>query len=106
MNALARSQPLPQRRPGGGTPEVTWAEIALRAPVMVATMASYLDQLEVSARPGTVAAAELTLRFFAHRVSEADPACVSGRASHVPTSRTSRHGSSIAVGGPASPWPP
>ena len=77
MNALARSQPLPQRRPGGGTPEVTWAEIAVRAPVMVATMASYLDQLEVSARPGTVAAAELTLRFFAHRVTEADPSCVS-----------------------------
>ncbi len=44
---------------------------------MVATMASYLDQLEVSARPGTVAAAEMTLRFFAHRVSEADPGCVS-----------------------------
>jgi site-specific recombinase XerD len=77
MNALARSQPLPQRRPGGGTPEVTWAEIAVRAPVMVATMASYLDQLEVSARPGTVAAAELTLRFFAHRVTDADPSCVS-----------------------------
>ena len=77
MNALARSKPLPQRRPGGGTPEVTWAEIAVRAPVMVATMASYLDQLEVSARPGTVAAAELTLRFFAHRVTDADPSCVS-----------------------------
>ena len=77
MNALARSQPLPQRRPGGGTPEVTWSDIATRAPAMVATMASYLDQLEVSARPGTVAAAELTLRFFAHRVTEADPACVS-----------------------------
>ena len=30
---------------------------------MVATMASYLDQLEVSARPSTVAAAELTLRY-------------------------------------------
>jgi site-specific recombinase XerD len=44
---------------------------------MVATMASYLDQLEVSARPGTVAAAELTLRFFAHRVTNADPSCVS-----------------------------
>jgi len=44
---------------------------------MVATMASYLDQLEVSARPGTVAAAELTLRFFAHRVTDADPSCVS-----------------------------
>ena len=77
MNALARSQPLPQRRPGGGTPEVTWAEIAVRAPVMVATMASYLDQLEVSARPGTVADAELALRFFAHRVSQADPSCTS-----------------------------
>ncbi len=77
MSALARSRPLPQRRPGGGTPEVTWAEIAVRAPVMVATMASYLDQLEVSARPGTVADAELALRFFAHRVSQADPSCTS-----------------------------
>ncbi len=63
-------------RPGGGTPEVTWAEIDARAPLMVATMASYLDQLEVSARPGTVADAELTLRFFAHRVTTADPECV------------------------------
>jgi hypothetical protein len=44
---------------------------------MVATMASYLDQLEVSARPGTVAATELTLRLFAHRVTEADPSCTS-----------------------------
>jgi len=44
---------------------------------MVATMASYLDQLEVSARPGTVAATELTLRLFAHRVTEADPGCTS-----------------------------
>ena len=44
---------------------------------MVATMASYLDQLEVSARPSTVAEAELTLRFFAHRVTEADPSCTS-----------------------------
>ena len=76
MNALARSQPLPQRRRGGGKPEVTWTEIAVRAPVMVATMASYLDQLEVSARPSTVGDAELTLRLFAHRVSEADPSCV------------------------------
>ena len=77
MNALAHVQPLEPRRRGGGTPEVTWTEIAARAPAMVATMASYLDQLEVSARPGTVAAAELTLRFFAHRVSEADPKCTS-----------------------------
>jgi len=77
MNALARSQPLQVRRPGGGKPEVTWAEIAARAPAMAATMASYLDQLEISARPGTVAATELTLRLFAHRVTEADPACTS-----------------------------
>jgi len=43
---------------------------------MVATMASYLDQLEVSARPSTVADAELTLRLFAHRVTGTDPECV------------------------------
>ena len=94
------------RRRGGGTPEVTWSQIAARAPVMVATMASYLDQLEVSARPGTVAAAELTLRFFAHRVSEADPACVSVARIDDPTSRTSRPGSSRVEATPASPWPP
>jgi hypothetical protein len=39
-------------------------------------MASYLDQLEVSARPNTVADAELTLRLFAHRVTATDPECV------------------------------
>ena len=76
MNALAHVHPEPRRR-GGGTPEVTWAELAPRAPVMVATMASYLDQLEVSARPSTVAATELTLRLFAHRVTESDPGCTS-----------------------------
>jgi site-specific recombinase XerD len=77
MNALAQSQPLPPAHRGGGTPEVTWDQIAAKAPVMAATMASYLDQLEVSARPGTVDAADLSLRFFAHRVTEADPSCVS-----------------------------
>ncbi len=75
MNALARLQPQP-RRGGGGQPEVTWAELTARAPLMVATMASYLDQLEVSARPSTVADAELTLRLFAHRVTAIDPECV------------------------------
>jgi len=55
---------------------VTWGEIAARAQLMVATMASYLDQLEVSARPSTVADAELTLRLFAHRVTATDPECV------------------------------
>ena len=64
------------RRPGGGTPEVTWDEITVRAPRMTATMASYLGQLEVSARPATVSAADLALRLFAHRVTVADPNCV------------------------------
>jgi integrase len=77
MNALAHAQGPEPRRRGGATPEVRWSDIAARAPVMVTTMSSYLDQLEVSARPGTVAATELTLRFFAHRVSEADPDCIS-----------------------------
>src|SRR5271167_2616916 len=77
MTALAREQPAPARRPGGGTLEVTWAQIIAKAPVMAKTMASYLDQLEVSARPGTVTAAELALRFFAHQVTGADPTCVS-----------------------------
>ncbi len=55
---------------------MTWAELDARAPLMVSTITSYLDQLEVSARPSTVADAELTLRLFAHRVTAADPYCV------------------------------
>ena len=77
MNALAQQLPTEARRPGGGRPEVTWGEIVVRAPRMAATMASYLDQLEVSARPATVSAADLALRLFAHRVTTADPTCVS-----------------------------
>ena len=76
MTALAQSTQLKTRRPGGGTPEVTWAEVAARAPRMAATMASYLDQLEVSSRPNTVSAVDLALRLFAHRVTAADPSCV------------------------------
>jgi hypothetical protein len=56
--------------------EITWAEIADRAPQMVLTMNRFLDQLAVSARPATVDAYSLTLRFFAGRVSAADPSCV------------------------------
>ena len=41
---------------------------------MVATMASYLDQLGVSARPSTVSAVDV-LRHFAGQVTEADPEC-------------------------------
>ena len=64
------------RRVGGGQPEITWAEIAQRAPLMASTMATYLDQLSVSARPATVGAFEIALRFFAGRVIEADRWCV------------------------------
>ena len=58
-------------------PEITWAEIAQRAPLMASTMATYLDQLSVSALPGTVGAFDIALRLFAGRVTEADRWCVS-----------------------------
>ena len=41
---------IPQR----AVKEFTWDQIGAQAPVMAATMARYLDQLSVSARPGTV----------------------------------------------------
>jgi len=34
MTALAQSQPVPARRPGGVTQEVTWVQIIAKAPVM------------------------------------------------------------------------
>lgn len=55
--------------------EITWVEISGRAPQMASTMARYLVQLAVSARPGTVVAVDLTLRQFADRVTSADPTC-------------------------------
>jgi len=76
VSALVHQLQPTTRRPGGGTPEVTWGEIATRAPQMAATMASYLGQLDVSARPATVSAADVALRLFAHRVTLADPTCV------------------------------
>ena len=70
-------------------------------------MASYLDQLEVSARPSTVAAAELTLRFFAHRVTEADPSCISVARIGRPHIEDFKTLAGRPVGArPASPWPP
>ncbi len=48
MSALAAARgPEPSHR-AGQSQEVSWEEIALRAPQMAATMASYLDQLEAS----------------------------------------------------------
>lgn len=75
MSALAAARaPEPSHRVGQSQ-EVSWEEIALRAPQMAATMASYLDQLAASARPATVGAVNLTFRLFAGRVTEADPTC-------------------------------
>jgi site-specific recombinase XerD len=58
-------------------PERSWDDLAVRAPEMVATMRSYLDQLAVSSRPSTVAAASLALRHLAAHVTEFDASCTS-----------------------------
>jgi site-specific recombinase XerD len=73
MSALPKSAETSS--PWWNTLEFPWADTARRAPVMVATMASYLDQLGASARPTTVAATEQMLRHFAGQVTEADPTC-------------------------------
>ncbi len=54
---------------------MTWPEIAARAPKLVATMTHYLGQIAVSSRPGTVEAADLSLRMFAEHVTTTDPRC-------------------------------
>lgn len=65
----------PPVSPGRPVPEITWAQVAGRAPQMAVTMARYLDQLAVSARPRTVTAVDLTLRQFAWSVTVTDPTC-------------------------------
>ncbi len=55
--------------------EISWPQIIVAAPQMAATMARYLDQLAVSARPATVLAVDLTLRQFAGCVTASDPTC-------------------------------
>ena len=73
--ALALIEDAPAQANGRPTPEITWIELARRAPQMISTMARYLDQLAVSARPATVNAVDLTLRQFADRVTANDPEC-------------------------------
>jgi len=79
LSAVPGSTTPPTRRSAAGlngaAPEVSWDEVAARAPEMAATMRRYLDQLAVSARPATVRAAEGILRLFAGHVSEDDPTC-------------------------------
>src|SRR3954447_20639633 len=60
---------------GRQLPEFSWVDIAVRAPQMASTMARYLDQLPVSARPSTVTAVDLALRQFADCVTVSDPSC-------------------------------
>jgi integrase len=78
MSALALPLPEPEPVRQSATsprPEIAWDEIAQRAPLMVTTMATFLDQQAVSSRPSTVGAFDIALRFFAGRVTAFDPAC-------------------------------
>jgi integrase len=75
MSALPKASQTPS--PWWSQIEFPWDETARKAPVMVATMTGYLDQLGVSARQTTVGATELGLRHFAGQVTEADPECTS-----------------------------
>ena len=61
--------------PGRPASEISWPQIIVAAPQMAATMARYLDQLAVSARPGTVVSVDLTLRQFAGCVTATDATC-------------------------------
>jgi site-specific recombinase XerD len=56
--------------------ELTWAQIADRAPQMADTMCAYLERLTVSHRPSSVGAAALALRHLAAHLICADPPCV------------------------------
>lgn len=75
------ARPLPALAPvaepveDGSAKEVSWPQIIVVAPQMAATMARYLDQLAVSARPNTVLAVDLALRQFAGCVTDVDPTC-------------------------------
>ena len=85
MSAAAQARPVAAPNatriraafPARPVPELTWDELATRAPHMVATMQSYLDQLTVSSRPSTVEAASLALRHLAAHLTETDPTCSS-----------------------------
>jgi integrase len=69
----AWAEPAPSPRRGG--PLFTWDQVRVRAPQMAATMARYLEQLAVTARPMTVAAYDDALRIFAGQITEFDPGC-------------------------------
>ena len=55
------------------TSEFEWAQIAHRAPTLAATAERYLGQIGVSLRPGSVVAADSTLRIFCRYLAEEHP---------------------------------
>jgi integrase len=55
--------------------EVSWDQVSAPTPQMAATMRRYLDQLAVSARPGTVVATDLALRLLAGHLIDTDDQC-------------------------------
>ena len=57
--------PAPKRRTRDGNRRSDWEALTITAPIMVATMRRYLDQLAVSLRPGSVETIDTTLRLFA-----------------------------------------
>jgi site-specific recombinase XerD len=75
MSAQAAQAPKASATSGRQKKLFTWEEIFFRAPPMAATMARYLDQLQVSARPATLGAYDNALRMFAGHITTVDPAC-------------------------------
>jgi site-specific recombinase XerD len=61
----------PARHPG-------WAPIAERAPQLVVTAWRYLDQIALSLRPATVAAADIALRGLARHLTAVGLVCFAG----------------------------
>lgn len=56
-----------------------WARIATHAPVLAATARDYLDQISVTARPGTATSADIALRLFGSWLVDHDPNVVALR---------------------------
>jgi integrase len=71
--AAAVPAPAPARPSRILTKEFPFEQTGLRAPVMVATIRRYLNQLAVSSRPSTVAATSDALRFLAGQATRDDP---------------------------------
>jgi integrase len=75
MSAAAQAAPAIASNSTNPVAELSWDELAARAPHMAATMQSYLEQIAVSSRPSTVGAASLALRHLAAHLTEIDLTC-------------------------------